>query len=334
MNARKIGVILANTGSPSSPTSQAVKDYLGEFLMDPRIVPMNKIAWWCILHFCILPKRSVVSAEKYEKIWTDEGSPLVVEQRKLAYKLQERFQANGQDIYVESAMNYGTPSLESAFIALRNKGCSEVVVLPIYPQPAYSTVGAVSASLERLNSQEKLVLPYTLISDYHSNPIYIQAITKSILNAGFKQDSDDRVLFSYHSIPMRDIENGDTYEPETSATSLAVAGELGIERNRWTIGYNCRFDKEREWLSPFTSDVIKRWAQAGNGRLFFVCPNFAIDCLETLYDVEYELKSDYLEALKENGRTPWPDGFVYVPCLNSSESHVDALVSVITPHLS
>lgn len=334
MNACKIGVVLANTGSPSAPTPKAVKEYLAEFLMDPCIVPMNRVAWWFILHCFILPKRSVASASKYEKIWSAEGSPLVVEQAKLAKKLEVRLRSSGQDIYVESAMSYGEPSLESSFKKLRNKGCTEVIVLPIYPQPAYSTVGAVSGCLTRLNNAGKLELPYTIVSDYHNNALYIKAVTQSLLDAGFKPESDDRILFSYHSIPMKDIENGDGYEPETSSTSLAVAGELGIDRNRWTIGYNCRFDKEREWLSPFTADVLHRWAQAGNGRLFFVCPNFAIDCLETLYDVEYELKPLYLEALQASGRTPWPDGFKYVPCLNSKDSHADVLASVLEPHLS
>lgn len=333
MAQQKLGIVIANTGSPTAPTPKAVKQYLSEFLMDPRIVPMNKLCWWMILHCFILPKRSVASAEKYQKIWSKDGSPLIIEQDKLAKKLEVKLQQTGFDYCAASAMSYGEPSYESAFSELAQKGCSQVIVLPIYPQPAYSTVGAVTTRLDTLNSQGKLALPYRVVSDYHDNSRYIRAIAQSLLDAGLRVGSDDRVLFSYHSIPMADIESGDNYEPETSSTSLAVAGELGIDRNHWTIGYNCRFDKEREWLSPFTSDVLKRWAHAGNGRVFFVCPNFAIDCLETLYDIEHDLKPAYIENLKAAGRTPWPDGFIRVPCLNSSDDHVEVLFDVLKPYL-
>lgn len=329
----KLGIVLANTGSPSAPTPEAVKQYLSEFLMDPRIVPMNKACWWLVLHCAILPKRSVASANKYAKIWTESGSPLIIEQDLLAKKLELKLRSEGCDVCAASAMSYGEPSYEQVFSELAQKGCSQVLVLPIYPQPAYSTVGAVTTRLEALHSKGKLALPYTVASDYHDNSRYIKAIAQSLLNAGFAPGSDDRVLFSYHSIPMKDIESGDKYEPETSATSLAVAGELGLDRNHWTIGYNCRFDKEREWLSPFSTDVLKRWAQAGNGRVFFVCPNFAIDCLETLYDIEHELKPTYIESLKAAGRTPWPDGFIRVPCLNSCDDHVEVLFDVLKPYL-
>ena len=206
-------------------------------------------------------------------------------------------------------------------------------MLPLYPQSAYSTTGAVSDGVKRALRKARWDVPCDIIDNYHDDPTYIRAIAASIEHAGFQPDADDKVLFSFHSIPLADIETGDTYELQTGASSLAVAGELGIDRNRWTIGYQCRFDKGREWLSPFTRDVLARWAEAGVGRVFFVCPNFAVDCLETLYDIEHELKPHYFDCLRKAGQTPDARSFLYVPCLDRSRAHLKVLADVLHPYL-
>lgn len=302
---RKVGVIIANTGTPEAPTRKAVKKYLSQFLMDPRICPMPRPVWWTLLHTHILGKRSRASAEKYEKIWTEEGSPLIAITTSLERGLNEYYADRGLPVMVRAGMSYGKPQIKRVVKELKEAGCTELVVLPMYPQSAFSTTGSVSDGVEKAVRRARFKGDVCLIDGYGEDATYVRAVAASIRNAGFSEESGDRLLFSYHSIPLKDIEAGDTYELQTGATSLAVAGELGLDRRAWTISYQSRFDKGRTWLSPFTRPTLERLAQAAEpgSRLFMVCPNFSVDCLETLYDVPYELEPLYravLEGLEVN----------------------------------
>ncbi len=294
-----VGVIIANTGTPAAPTKKAVKKYLSRFLMDPRICPMPRPVWWLLLHTVILRKRARASAEKYRAIWTAQGSPMAVTYDALERGLQAHYEQQGASVVVRCAMSYGKPTFKKAIKALKEAGCTRLVVLPMYPQSAFSTTGSVRDAVERAVRRARWKHPVAIVDDYSEHPAYVRAIAASVRNAGFSEEKGDRLLFSYHSIPLKDIEAGDTYELQTGATSLAVAGELGLDRRRWTISYQSRFDKGRTWLSPFTRPTLVRLAQAAepDSRLFMVCPNFAVDCLETLYDVPHELEPIYRAAL-------------------------------------
>lgn len=296
---RKVGVIIANTGTPEAPTRKAVKKYLSQFLMDPRICPMPRPVWWTLLHTHILGKRSRASAEKYEKIWTEEGSPLIAITTSLESGLNEYYADRGLPVMVRAGMSYGKPQIKRVVKELKEAGCTELVVLPMYPQSAFSTTGSVSDGVEKAVRRARFKGDVCLIDGYGENATYVRAVAASIRNAGFSEESGDRLLFSFHSIPLKDIEAGDTYELQTGATSLAIAGELGLDRRSWTISYQSRFDKGRTWLSPFTRPTLVRLAQAAEpgSRLYVVCPNFAVDCLETLYDVPQELEPIYRAAL-------------------------------------
>ena len=299
---RKVGVIIANTGTPEAPTRKAVKKYLSQFLMDPRICPMPRPVWWTLLHTHILGKRSRASAEKYEKIWTEEGSPLIAITTSLESGLNEYYADRGLPVMVRAGMSYGKPQIKRVVKELKEAGCTELVVLPMYPQSAFSTTGSVSDGVEKAVRRARFKGDVCLIDGYGENATYVRAVAASIRNAGFSEESGDRLLFSFHSIPLKDIEAGDTYELQTGATSLAVAGELGLDRRAWTISYQSRFDKGRTWLSRPTLERLAQAAEPGS-RLFMVCPNFSVDCLETLYDVPYELEPLYravLEGLEVN----------------------------------
>lgn len=334
-DAERVGVLLVNTGTPEAPTPQAVKKYLSEFLMDPRIAPMNRVVWRFILHFAILPKRSQASAEKYCAIWTDEGSPLLATHKRLAAGLSDYYRERGENVAVRFAMSYSNPTISTAVSELAAEGCTSLVVLPLYPQSAFSTTGAVSDGVARAVRKTRWKGSVTIVDNYHDDPDYVRAIAASIKHAGFNPDSDDRLMFSFHSIPLVDIEAGDTYELQAGATSLAVASELGLDRRRWTVGYQCRFDKGRAWLSPFTRTTLDSWAETGgNERVFLVCPNFAVDCLETSYDVAHEIEPGYRARKREHdGVEPAPDAFTYVPCLNKSKAHLRVLAHVLKPHV-
>lgn len=329
----RFGVLLVNTGTPDEPKPRAVRKYLGKFLMDRRIAPMNRACWWLILHLCILPRRGTVSAGKYAKIWTADGSPFAVAHDRLRSGVEAALRAEGVDAHVRCGMSYSDPSVLDCLRELKDAGCTRLVVLPLYPQSAHSTTGSVSDSVHAGLARTRWNVPMQFIERYSDNDAYVSAIAASVEAAGFAAEAGDRLLFSFHSIPLKDIEAGDTYELETGSTSLSVAGALGLARTQWTIGYHCRFDKGREWLSPFSRDVLARWAEAGAGRVFVVCPNFAVDCLETLYDIEFELKPFFLDQACAAGREAAEGDFVYVPCLDRSRAHVNVLANVLRPYV-
>lgn len=329
----RTGILLVNTGTPAEPTPRAVRRYLARFLMDKRIAPMNRVAWWMILHLLILPKRAKASAAKYRDIWTEDGSPFQIAHEKLAAGLREYYRGKGLDVQVGLAMSYGSPSILHTLRDLKSGGCERLVVLPLYPQSAFSTTGSVRDGVKRAVRKARWCGGVEIIDNYHDNPAYIRALAASLKNAGFDPEGSDRILFSYHSIPLKDIDAGDTYELQTGATSLLAASELGLNRKRWTISYQSRFDKGRDWLRPFTKDTLRRWAVAGEGRVFFVCPNFAVDCLETLYDVHRELAPEFYEAARAAGEPKRAGSFTYVPCLNASKAHLQVLIDVLKPHI-
>lgn len=342
----EVGVLLVNTGSPDELTVPAIKNYLERFLMDPRIRPMPRLPWSLILHRRILPTRPAALLEKYRTIWTPEGSPLIAAHRHLAEKLTARFDERCVPAAVRFAMSYSEPSIRSALDELAGAGCARVVVLPLYPQSAFSTTGAVTDAVRKAAKRVKPRIAIDIVENYHDDPCYLKAIARSVVDAGFEPDSTDRLVFSFHSIPLTDIEAGDTYELQIGASCLAIAEELGLDRRRWTIGYQSQFDRDRTWLSPFTRQTLSTWAeQAIEDRLFIVCPNFAADGLETLYDIDGVLRDEYLAQRRAhdphargahapvNAGLADEDAFTYVPCLNDSDTHVAVIEHVLAPHL-
>lgn len=312
------GVILANTGSPEAPEPQAVRTYLSAFLADPRICPMDPRLWRLILHAFILPKRCVSSAEKYQLIWTDGGSPLSVHMASLAAALEAEA---GEGVLVRHAMSYGAPTLACALADLRDAGCTDVTVVPLYPQSAHSTTGVVSDQLTAALADLAWRPQVRVIERYADAPAYLDAIAGSVRAAGFGE-AGDGLLFAFHSIPLADVRAGDDYGEQAEATAQAVAARLGLAPGQWQLGFQSRFDKHRRWLSPFTREVLPKLDACE--RLFVVAPNFSVDCLETLYDIDIILRQ---HCQQTNPDRP----FVYVPCLNATPAHVSLLHTLITP---
>ena len=334
LDNERVGVLLANTGSPASPDPDDVRSYLGAFLSDPCIRPMNMLCWWVILHLFIFPKRGISSGAKYAKIWTDEGSPFDIEHRKLAMLLEFALDAEGRDIVVELGMSYGSPFVEDGLRALRKQGCTKVVVVPLYPQSAFSTTGAVRKQVARAIKRIKWDVPVSLVDTYSADEAYLAAVSETISSSDFEPSSTDRIIFNFHSVPMNDIDAGDTYRCEVEATARALAARCATPDDHWVIGYNCQFDKGREWLHPFSHEILAAWAQEDDPfRVFMICPNFATDCLETLYDIDYELEPFYDDRLKQAGSDPSGREFRYIPCLNGTELHAKVLRHVISPYI-
>ena len=330
----KVGLLLANTGTPASADVSDVKAFLAEFLMHRRIVPMKQLAWWAVLHLFILPRRSGVSAAKYETIWQAGGSPLLVLQEALRSEMQ-RDAAGGAStaaaVAVANGMSFGNPSILEGLRTLRDAGTERLVVIPLYPQSAYSTTAVVHDTLLVALAELGWSPEMHFVDNYHDNPLYIQALVHSVLAASFDVSRGDRLVLSYHSIPLADIHTGDSYADHCETTSILLAEALGLPKAQWAVGYQCRFDKGRNWLQPFTKDVLEQLAAvpSGTGRTFIICPGFAIDCLETLYDIPYDLEPHYQQALATSGFAETSPGFIRISCLNDAEAHVALLLSLL-----
>lgn len=329
-NGPACGIILANTGTPDAPTPHAVATYLRQFLSDPNVVSSNRLAWWFVLRFIVIPRRKRASAEKYRGIWTPEGSPILVQHEALARALEAQFaeEVGPGQVVVRFAMNYGKPTIPSVLKELRRMGVRKLVIVPTYPQAAYSTTRAVAHTVVCSLHRMRWKPDYEIVSNYHRNPSYARAIAASVLNAGFDPEGEDRLLLSFHSIPLEHIEDGDTYEHEAGASALAVTDVLGLDRKRWTIGYQSPFGDPDQWLQPYSTDVLKRWGSIGTKRAFFVCPGFAADCLETLYDIPADLEPAFLDACAEAG---YVGEFVAIPCLGKTKAHVKVMADVVRP---
>lgn len=334
MDTMRTGVLLVNTGSPSEPAPVSVKRYLAQFLMDPNVRPLPSPLWWVVLHAFILPKRQYASAEKYRQIWTAEGSPLLATAKRLALRVESLLrERHGEEApLVRAAMSYGEPSVGSALRELRAAGVGHLVVIPLYPQSARSTSGSVvrrvRAELGRLGWEPEL----TMVESYGDEPLYLDAVADSVRVAGFDA-AVDRVVFSFHSVPRSDIEAGDTYHDQVVRTCEGFADRLGIARDRWEFGFQSPFEDSRTWLDPFTVDWLREYAGSASGDVYLVCPGFSLDCLETLYDVEHELRPVFDASARAAAGGSVPPRLIYVPCLNASDAQAQLMAKLIEDRL-
>ena len=340
-----IGVILANTGSPSSPLPDDIELYLRDYLMDERIRQLPRPLWKYLVYRHILPKRKNTSAARYRFIWTEEGSPLVVNQKRLAEKVQALFDAEGRDnVIVRSAMSYGAPSLVDILTDLRAEGADLIVLLPLYPQSAYSPTLAVVDSFWRAQETIGWKPSCSIIDNYHDDPGYIRAIVRSIEEVGFDARNGDRLVLSFHAIPLKDEKAGDTYRAQIAESVALVADGLGVPADSITVSFQSVFGHdESKWTSPLSRDVLKGWRNE-EFRVVYACPGFSIDCLETLYDIPHEMVpalegddaapiaehvgDDIQTACNTRGR------FVWAPTLNTSDEHAALLKTVLDKRIA
>jgi len=319
----RVGVVLVNLGTPDDPSPRAVRKYLAEFLWDPRVIEMNRVLWWLVLHGVILRFRPKRSAHAYQKIWTPAGSPLLIESRKLVDALAARLHARfGDAVTVELAMSYGQPSIAGVVERLRRENVQRLLVLPLYPQYSATTAGSIFDFVTREFRRWRRVPELRFVSQYWDNPRYLGAVADSIA-AHWQVHGRKHLLFSFHSIPKRYFLAGDPYHCFCHATARAVAARLGLAATEWSVGFQSRFGRE-EWLKPYVDLLLQDYARQGPRQVTVVCPGFATDCLETLEEIAMQNRELFLSHGGE--------AFDYVPCLNASPAHVDALEDVVMTH--
>ncbi|MBT5164291.1 MAG: ferrochelatase [Candidatus Thioglobus sp.] len=323
----KTGILLTNLGTPDEPTKPALKRYLAEFLSDPRVVdPPNKLIWWLALNLVILNIRPKKSAVNYAKIWNSfgTGSPLLNITQSQLEGVQQVLSKQHSNLEFELGMRYGNPSISSALNKLRNKGCSKVIILPLYPQysktTTLSTLDAIDLELESWPSKPEIVF----IEHYYQNKAYIQALNNSIKEYQAEHGKPDKLLISFHGIPQRYVDNGDIYYQHCMQTADLLAKSLDLQDDEWQASFQSIFGRE-EWTKPYTKDTLESLAKSGIENVQVVCPGFSADCLETLEEIDDENRGYFMQA---GGK-----GFGYIPALNARNDHIDAIASVISDHL-
>lgn len=317
----KIGVILANLGTPSAPTASAISTYLNEFLRDTRVVDLPRWKWLPILKGIILPLRSQRIAKNYQAIWTEQGSPLLAYSLEQQKALQHYLFRQGVDAQVEIGMTYGEPSIESAVKKLTHSKVDKIIFLPLYPQYSSTTTAAAIDAFARALTQQREIVPFSLIHSYADNKNYIEALAESI-QARLKKE--EFLLFSYHGIPLRYEQMGDFYRDHCRKTTLAVVDKLGLMENQWAMTFQSRFGRE-EWLQPYTDQFLENAPRQGIEHIAVICPGFAVDCLETLEEIAETNRHLFLA---QGGQS-----YQYIPALNATEKHIECLGQLILSNI-
>lgn len=321
----KTGVLLVNLGTPSAPTTSALRPYLKEFLSDRRVVEIPRTLWWLILNGIILNTRPKKSARRYASIWTGEGSPLRVHTEKQALLLRgylgERIKSPHT---VAWAMRYGSPSIDSAIAELHADNCDRILVLPLYPQYAASTTAsvfdAVFASLGKMRNLPAL----RLVKHFHDHPAYISALATRVNRYWMENGRPDKLVLSFHGLPRYTLNKGDPYHCECHKTVRLLSQELGIDADMVVTTFQSRFGRG-EWLKPYTIDTVKKLGKAKTGRIDAFCPGFVSDCLETLEEIGIENKAVFLKA---GGKS-----FHHIPSLNDDHEWIQAIARIVADNL-
>ena len=322
--AERIGVLLANSGTPDSLSVRDVRRFLAAFLSDPRVVELPRALWLPVLHGVILRTRPRQSARKYARIWTPEGSPLAALSNELRAKLTgtlaERVLA---PFSLELGMLYSKPTIGEGLRRLRELGAQRILVVPLFPQYCGASTGSVydrvAAELERWRWLPEL----RFIAEYHDYPGYIESLRASVEQHWQQHGRTRHLLISFHGVPERYFHQGDPYFCKCQKTARLLADELLLEENEWSVSFQSRVGPAR-WLKPYTSEVLAQMPARGIDRVTVICPGFALDCLETLEEIAIENRQLFLGA---GGRE-----LQYVPALNARPEHTSFLATLIARH--
>ena len=316
-----LGILLVNTGTPDAPTPDAVRRYLKQFLADPRVVELPRWIWWFVLHAYILRVRPDQSAVAYRKIWTDQGSPLLLHSMDVTGSVQEKLSARlSGATHVKLAMSYGNPSIESALESMYRQYVRRLLVLPLYPQYSGTTTASVFDRVTTALYRRRWVPELHFINHYHDSAGYISAIVASIRDFWDLHGRGERLLFSFHGLPRRLLDKGDPYHCECQKTARLVAESLELDADSWQISFQSRIGRA-EWLRPYTDETIRTWGAEKLDKIDVLCPGFAVDCLETLEEIAIRYAGDFTATGGGELR--------YIPALNARDDHISFLCRLI-----
>ncbi|MDP1574531.1 MAG: ferrochelatase [Coxiellaceae bacterium] len=303
-----IGILLINLGTPKAPTESAVHDYLDVFLSDPYIITLPKILRDFLVQKLILPKRSKTSAEAYKKIWTPNGSPLLVNSLALQEALQKQL---GDDYFVALGMRYSKPSILDAIQQL--KSCEKIIVLPLFPQFSRATTqSALDIVVAHTDPKNTIIIP-----DFYDQDFYINALS-ALIEKNFDRTTEF-LLLSYHGLPKRQIDS-DNYRTQCYKTAELLAKKLNLSEDNYFVTFQSRLGFTK-WISPYTDKSLKMLREKGVENLSVACPSFVADCIETLEEIDMRLREQWVSL---GGKS-----FRMTPCLNNDNLWVEQLATYL-----
>lgn len=329
VKSAKIGVLLANLGTPDGYDYWSMRRYLNEFLSDKRVVDLPDWKWQPILQGIILTVRPSKSGANYKSIWNNElnESPLLTFTRQQTAAISASLAATyGDRVMVDFCMRYGNPSTASKVRAMVEAGCEKIVFFPLYPHYAGATSATANDAFFKALGKEKRQPAVRTVAEYFDHPLYIKALANSVVEAYAKLDHKPDVLVtSYHGMPQRYLMEGDPYHCQCMKTTRLLREFLGWEKGSIDVSFQSVFGRE-VWLKPYTVEHVAELAKAGKTRIAVMAPAFSADCIETLEEVKGEICEAFLHAGGES--------FTYIPCLNDQPAHIEALTAVIRANLA
>ena len=321
---QQIGILITNLGTPDSPTKKDLKKYLNQFLMDKRVVDLSRLFWVPLLKLIILNVRPKKSAKLYKSIWTDQGSPLLAMSKNILQSLKHTFSEDNRDITFDLGMRYGNPSIKQALQRFKDKSISKILVLPLYPQAGSPTTSSTFDAVSSYLSTQSWTPNLRFISGYHDHKDYIISLSRSIKDSFSKNGKPDKLIFSYHGMPDRYLQEGDPYYCFCHKTTRLVAEKLNLDKDHYEMAFQSRFGYEK-WLQPYLDDMIPEMAKNGVNHLQIISPGFSVDCLETLEEINIQ----YRELFKDNGGKK----FNYIPCLNDSDNQLGMIKNLVLENI-
>lgn len=314
----QIGVLLVNLGTPNSPAPRDVYHYLNEFLTDGRVIDYPWLKRQLLVRAGIVPLRFRQSAKLYKKIWTDQGSPLLVYGQALRSTLE---QALGEHYRIALAMRYQNPSIQKGLKELQDAKVRSIIVLPLFPQYASATTGSVHQKVMEEVQKWFAIPKMTFLNSFHDDPFFIQALVER--GKQYPLEAYDHILFSFHGLPERQVQKNNSpfcYKMQCEQTASLIAGHLNLSTEQYSVCYQSRLGKE-PWIQPYTSDIIHQCAKKGYRKLLVFSPSFVCDCLETICEISYE----YQEEFKNLGG----ESLQLVEGLNTHPAFVKSLQQII-----
>ncbi len=325
----KVGILLANLGTPDNYDYWSMRRYLNEFLSDRRVIDYSPWLWQPLLQAIILTKRPFSSGAAYKSIWNHEAgeSPLATITKAQTAKMKDVLTSRfGEDVVVEYCMRYGNPSTKSKVDALVAQGCTKILFFPLYPHYAGATSATANDQFFRSLMDIKWQPTVRTVDPYYSHPMYIEALAQSV-KRGYEgiKDRPDVLVCSYHGVPKRYLMEGDPYHCQCQKTTRLLRERLGWSDTEIVTTFQSRFGPE-EWLQPYTVEEVANLAEQGKKKIAVIAPAFSADCIETLEEINEEIRESFEEAGGEQ--------FTYIPCLNDDDAHIDALAQVVEENLS
>ncbi len=318
-DAKRCGVILANLGTPDSPSPASVRRFLRQFLSDTRVVELPKFLWWFILNGVILVVRPRRSAEAYEKVWQEGGSPLMINSTRQAEGLQRLMSTNGaQDVAVRHAMRYGSPALADVLDEMTAQGIERILVVSMYPQYSGSTTASIFDEIGKVMAKRRFVPEIRFINGYASRTEYIECLAKTVQLHWADNGQAECLVMSFHGLPQEVCDAGDPYQRQCNDTARLLAEKLALPN--WRVCFQSRFGPKK-WLQPYAERVFAELPAQGVRKIDVICPGFAADCLETLEEVDIGYRELFLASGGES--------FSYISCLNDRAEHIEMLGSMV-----